>query len=131
MRAADLLAFSLARAGLATTRTDLNRALTRFFEYCAAVGATVPEAVTLAETIYTWRVEITNALLRGLFNAAGKASVLRARRRRRTILSQYAQLVSGRERSTLRPGLGLRIRSPSTLLTLNRPDINRSDLARS
>ncbi len=43
----DLLALSPTRTGLATTRTDIDRALTRFFEFCA----TVPELVTLAETI--------------------------------------------------------------------------------
>ncbi|MEX5638164.1 transposase, partial [Parafrankia sp. FMc2] len=68
----DLLALSPTRTGRATTRTDLNRALTRFFEYCATVGAAVPEIVTLAETISTWRVEITNALLHGLSNAAAE-----------------------------------------------------------
>ncbi|EFC85776.1 transposase [Parafrankia sp. EUN1f] len=58
------------RTGLATCRTDIDRALTRFFEFCATVGATVPELVTLAETISGWRVEITGAILHGLSNAA-------------------------------------------------------------
>jgi transposase len=33
----------------------------------------VPEVVTLAETVSDWRVEITNALLHGLSNAAAEA----------------------------------------------------------
>lgn len=68
----DLLALSPTRTGLATTRTDINRALTRFFEFAATIGATIPEVVTLAETISEWRVEITNAVLHGLSNAAAE-----------------------------------------------------------
>ncbi len=68
----DLLALSPTRTGRTTTRTDIDRALTRFFEYCATTGATVPEVVTLAETISDWRVEITNSILYGLSNAAAE-----------------------------------------------------------
>ncbi|WP_230204833.1 transposase [Parafrankia elaeagni] len=67
-----MLALSPARTGRATTRTDVDRALTRFFEYCATTGATVPEVVTLAETVSDWRVEITGAVLHGLSNAAAE-----------------------------------------------------------
>jgi transposase len=67
-----LLALSPTRTGRATSRTDIDRALTRFFDYCATTGATVPEIVTLAETISDWRVEITGAVLHGLSNAAAE-----------------------------------------------------------
>ncbi|AEH07618.1 transposase IS204/IS1001/IS1096/IS1165 family protein [Candidatus Protofrankia datiscae] len=67
-----LLALSPTRTGRATTRTDVDRALTRFFEYCATTGATVPEIVTLAETVSDWRVGITGAILHGLSNAAAE-----------------------------------------------------------
>ncbi|MCL9759014.1 transposase [Frankia sp. AiPa1] len=66
----DLLALSPARTGHATTRTDLNRALTRFLDYRATTGQTIPEIVTLAESISDWHIEITGALLHGLSNAA-------------------------------------------------------------
>ncbi len=68
----DLLALSPTRTGVATTRTDIDSALTRFLEYCATTGATVPEIVTLAETISEWRNEIAAALLHGLSNAAAE-----------------------------------------------------------
>ncbi|MCK9878114.1 transposase [Frankia sp. Ag45/Mut15] len=70
----DLLALSPTRTGRATTRTDVDRALTRFFDYCATTGATVPEIVALAETISDWRVEITAAVLHGLSNAAAEGA---------------------------------------------------------
>nr|WP_322754491.1 transposase family protein [Frankia sp. Cas3] len=63
-----VLALSPTRTGLATCRTDIDRALTRFFEYAATTGATVPEVVTLAETVSRWREEIANAVLHGLTN---------------------------------------------------------------
>ncbi len=68
----DVLAFSPTRTGRATTRSDIGRALSRFFAFCATVGATIPEVVTLAETISAWRVEIANTLLHGLSNAAAE-----------------------------------------------------------
>jgi transposase len=68
----DVLKLSPTRTTRATTRTDIDRALTRFFEYCGTVGHTVPEIVTLAETISTWRVEVANAVLHGLSNAAAE-----------------------------------------------------------
>jgi len=68
----DLLALSPARTGLATARTGITRALTRFFDHCATVGHTIPEIITLAGTISDWRDEIGNALLHGLSNAAAE-----------------------------------------------------------
>ncbi|MCK9905077.1 transposase [Frankia sp. Cpl3] len=44
--------------------------MSRFFSYCATVGETVPEIVTLTETISTWRVEIINAVQHSLSNAS-------------------------------------------------------------
>ncbi|TFE22870.1 DDE transposase, partial [Frankia sp. B2] len=67
-----VLALSPTRSGLATCRTDIDRALTRFFEYAATTGATVPEVVTLAETVSRWREEIANAVLHGLSNATAE-----------------------------------------------------------
>ncbi|OHV43426.1 hypothetical protein CC117_32675 [Parafrankia colletiae] len=69
----ELLALSPARTGLATTRTDIDRHLTRFLDYCATFGKDVPEVVTLAETISDWRNEIATALLLGISNAAAEA----------------------------------------------------------
>jgi len=68
----DLLALSPTRAASAPSRSDLSDALTRFFTYAATTGATVPEVVTLAETISKWRHEIANAVLHGLSNAAAE-----------------------------------------------------------
>ncbi len=42
------------------------------FVHCATVGETVGEVVTLAETISTWRVEITDAVQHGLSNASAE-----------------------------------------------------------
>ncbi|TFE23639.1 hypothetical protein E0F15_22985 [Frankia sp. B2] len=66
----DVLALAAHRSGRPITRYDVSHALTRFFTYCATTGETIPEIVTLAETISTWRVEIANAVLYSLSNAA-------------------------------------------------------------
>lgn len=55
-----------------TSRAAISNALTRFFTHCVTVGETVPEVVTLAETISTWREEIGNAVLHGLSNATAE-----------------------------------------------------------
>ncbi|OHV57233.1 hypothetical protein CcI156_22695 [Frankia sp. CcI156] len=65
-----MLALAAHRSGRPITRYDVSHALTRFFTYCATTGETIPEIVTLAETISTWRVEIANAVLYSLSNAA-------------------------------------------------------------
>ncbi len=58
--------------GRPTTRAQISTALTRFFTHCATVGETVPEVVTLAETISSWREEIGNTVLHGLSNATAE-----------------------------------------------------------
>nr|WP_322767467.1 transposase [Frankia sp. Cr1] len=68
----ELLALAPSRTGLATSRTDVDRALHRFFDYCATFGKDIAELVTLAETIDSWRNEIANAVLLGITNAAAE-----------------------------------------------------------
>ncbi|WP_349816956.1 transposase [Frankia sp. Cppng1_Ct_nod] len=68
----EMLALAPSRTGRATTRTDVGRALYRFFDYCATFGRDIPELVTLAETIDSWRDEIANAVTLGITNAAAE-----------------------------------------------------------
>jgi transposase len=67
-----VLALSPTRTGRATCRSQVAAALERFFSYCATTGATVPEVVTLAETVSAWREEIAAAVLSGCSNAAAE-----------------------------------------------------------
>nr|WP_278043853.1 transposase [Protofrankia symbiont of Coriaria ruscifolia] len=68
----DVLRLSPRHTGRPASRGAIADALTRVFVHCATVGATVGEVVTLAETISTWRVEITDAVQHGLSNASAE-----------------------------------------------------------
>ena len=68
----DVLKLSPTRTGLATCRSQVGAALEKFFDYCGTVGATVPEVVTLTETVSAWREEIATAVLTGYSNAAAE-----------------------------------------------------------
>ncbi|MGW3473555.1 hypothetical protein ACWDKQ_35075 [Saccharopolyspora sp. NPDC000995] len=46
------------QTGVVITGHRLRRAFEAFFIFCGTIGATVPEIVTLGQTISTWRVEI-------------------------------------------------------------------------
>src|SRR5262249_55046213 len=56
------------------TRDKVSQALTAFFEFAATTGASVPEIQTLAETISTWRNEITRGVLTGHTNATAEGT---------------------------------------------------------
>jgi transposase len=68
----DLVKLSPGRHGQAPTRTQVAAALEAFFTFAATTGSTVPEVVTLAETISTWRAEIARGVLTGHTNAASE-----------------------------------------------------------
>ncbi|MGI8306395.1 transposase [Saccharopolyspora hattusasensis] len=60
------------QTGVATTGHRLRRAFHAFFTFCGTIGASVPEIVTLAQTISTWRTEIARGVLTGHSNAAAE-----------------------------------------------------------
>jgi transposase len=60
------------QTGVATTGHRLRRALEAFFVFCGTVGGSVPEIVTLAQTVSAWRVEIARGVLTGHSNAAAE-----------------------------------------------------------
>jgi transposase len=68
----NVLKLSPTRTGRATCRSEVAAALEKFFTHCAGPGATVPEVVTLAETVSAWRQEIATAVLTGFSNAAAE-----------------------------------------------------------
>lgn len=68
----DLVRLSPNRTGLAPTRAQIGAALEDFFVFCGTVGASVPEIVTLAETISVWRAEICRGVATGHSNAAAE-----------------------------------------------------------
>jgi transposase len=68
----DLVKLSPGRHGQAPTRAQVATALEAFFTFAATTGATVPEVVTLAETVSTWRAEIARGVLTGHTNAASE-----------------------------------------------------------
>jgi transposase len=68
----DLLKLSPNRTGIAATRDKVAGALEAFFDFAGAVGATLPEIQTLAETVSAWRAEIARAVLTGHSNAAAE-----------------------------------------------------------
>ncbi|MFI7454943.1 transposase [Nonomuraea sp. NPDC049714] len=65
----DLTRRSPNQRGPAPNRAQIGAALAAFFGFCATAGASVPEIVTLAETISTWRAEICRAVATGHSNA--------------------------------------------------------------
>ncbi|MEX5637026.1 transposase [Parafrankia sp. FMc2] len=67
-----MFALTPTHTGRPTGRGRISTALTRFLTHCATVGETVPEVVTLAETISFWREEIGNAVFYGLSNATAE-----------------------------------------------------------
>ncbi|WP_344194079.1 transposase, partial [Acrocarpospora corrugata] len=69
----DLVKLSPNQTGLAPTRHQIATALEALYMFCATVGASVPEIVTLAETISRWRAEITRAVATGYSNAAAES----------------------------------------------------------
>lgn len=69
----DLLKLSPNQTGVAPTRPQIARALEAFYLFCAGPGAAVPEIVTLAETISTWRAEICRGVATGHSNAAAES----------------------------------------------------------
>lgn len=68
----DVIRLSPNRTRVATTGHRIRHALDRFFTFCATIGAGVPEILTLAHTISTWRTEIARAILTGYSNAAAE-----------------------------------------------------------
>ena len=68
----SLVKLSPNRTGLAPTRAQIGAALEEFFVFCGTVGASVPEIVTLAETISIWRAEICRGVATGHSNAAAE-----------------------------------------------------------
>ena len=52
------------------SRAEIYRRLERFYESCTASG--IPECETLAQTVSTWRREITAAILSGVSNAGSE-----------------------------------------------------------
>ena len=69
----DLLKLSPNRTGVAPARPQIADALEAFYLFCAGPGASVPEIVTLAETISTWRAEICRGVATGHSNAAAES----------------------------------------------------------
>jgi hypothetical protein len=69
----DLLKLSPNRTGVAPTRPQIAAALEAFYLFCAGPGATVPEIVTLAETVSVWRAEICRGVATGYSNAAAES----------------------------------------------------------
>lgn len=67
-----VLALSPSRTGRPITRTEIAHALFRFFDHVAIFGTGIPELVTATETIDNWLEEITNAVYRGITNAAAE-----------------------------------------------------------
>jgi transposase len=60
------------QTGVATTGHRLRQAFETFFTFCGTIGATVPEIMTLAQTISVWRTEIARGVLTGHSNAAAE-----------------------------------------------------------
>ena len=60
------------QTGVATTGHRLRQAFEAFFTFCGTIGASVPEIVTLAQTVSTWRAEIARGVLTGHSNAAAE-----------------------------------------------------------
>lgn len=69
----DLLKLSPNRTGVAPARPQITAALEAFYLFCAGPGASVPEIVTLAETISAWRAEICRGVATGYSNAAAES----------------------------------------------------------
>ena len=68
----DLGKLSANRTGIVPTRPQITQALEAFFTFCATTGRSVPEIVTLAETISVWRAEICRGVATGHSNAAAE-----------------------------------------------------------
>lgn len=60
------------QTGVATTGHRLRGAFEAFFTFAGTIGGGVPEIVTLAQTVSTWRAEIARGLLTGHSNAAAE-----------------------------------------------------------
>ena len=60
------------QTGHAATRDKVGKALETIYTFAATTGATIPEVVTLTETISTWRAEITRGVLTGHNNATAE-----------------------------------------------------------
>ena len=60
------------QTGHAATRDKVGKALEALYVFAATTGATIPEVVTLTETISTWRAEITRGVLTGHNNATAE-----------------------------------------------------------
>lgn len=60
------------QTGVATTGHQMRKAFKAFFVFCGTIGATVPEVVTLAQTVSAWREEIARGVLTGHSNAAAE-----------------------------------------------------------
>jgi transposase len=60
------------QTGVVTTGHRLRGAFEAFFVFAGTIGATVPEIVTLAQTVSAWREEIARGVLTGHSNAAAE-----------------------------------------------------------